>query len=400
MSPSTLDPRVLVLRQADPTERQSQLVVELDRRSALAGDVHPQLARPELALILASSFHPRRSRWRAQAGFSPMIASRRTKSVQRGLASHRGDHDVILQIQTLFAPGFDRAGVPYAIYTDNTMALTRRHHPAWAPISDRAAAAWMEYEASIFREAAVVLTYSEFARRSAIEDYGCSPDSVVAVGAGANQMLDSLGESEKDYASPRALFVGFEFERKGGPVLLDAWPLVRARIPGAELVIAGPTRPAGALPDGVEWVGPSDREALGVLYRSATLFVMPSLFEPWGHAFVEAMGHGLACIGTTRCAMPEIIDDGVTGRLVAAGEPAPLADALIELLSDSAKRAAMGAAAYERVRRERRWSHVADRVLASLAAHTLPAHGTETAPGSNGAARWPGGDPGARAALR
>jgi glycosyltransferase involved in cell wall biosynthesis len=57
----------------------------------------------------------------------------------------------------------------------------------------------------------------------------------------------------------------------------------------------------------------------------------------WGHAFVEAMAHGLACVGTTRCAMPEIIDDGVTGRLVAAGARAPLADALIELLSDAAE---------------------------------------------------------------
>jgi glycosyltransferase involved in cell wall biosynthesis len=366
MSPSNGEPRVLVLRQADPDERQSQLVAELDRRSALAGDLQPQLTRGELALILANSFHPRISRWRAQAGFSSMTARRRTASVQRALDSHRGDHDVILQIQTLFAPGFDRAGVPYAVYTDNTMALTRRYHPAWAPISDRAAARWMEYEASILGEAAVVFTYSEFARRSAIEDCGCSPDSVEVVGAGANQMLDSV--AEKDYAAPRALFVGFEFERKGGPVLLEAWPLVRSRIPEAELMIAGPKRPVGTLPEGVEWVGPSDRETLSTLYRSATLFVMPSLFEPWGHTFVEAMGHGLACVGTTHCAMPEIIDDGATGRLVAPGEPVPLADVLIELLSDPVKRAAMGTAAYETVSRERRWSHVADRVLARLAA--------------------------------
>jgi starch synthase len=366
MSPSTGDPRVLVLRQADPTERQSQLVFELDRRSPLAGDVHPKLARRELALILGGGFHPRVSRWRARAGFSSMIASRRTASVQRALASHRGDHDVILQIQTLFAPGFDRAGVPYAVYTDNTMALTRRHHPAWAPLSDRAAARWMQFEASVLGEAAVVFTYSDFARRSAIEDYGCSPESVDTVGAGANQMLDSLGE--KDYGAPRALFVGFEFERKGGTALLEAWPLVRAQIPDAELVIAGPRRPTGALPGGVEWVGPSDRVTLDALYRSATLFVMPSLFDPWGHAFVEAMGHGLACVGTTRCAMPEIIDDGATGRLVGAEQPAALAEALIKLLGDPDKRAAMGAAAYETVSRERRWSHVADRVLARLAA--------------------------------
>jgi glycosyltransferase involved in cell wall biosynthesis len=358
------DPRVLVVRQPDAAGRRSQLVDELDRRGLLAGIVHPQLSRHEQALIVASSFRPSLSRWRARGGFGALNARRQTASVQRALTEHRGDHDVILQLQTLCAPGSERAGVPYALYTDNTMALTQRHYPAWARLSDRRAEEWMSYEAGIFGQAKVVCTYSEFTRRSVIDDYGCSPASVVAIGAGANQALDSL--EGRDYSSPRALFVGFDFERKGGSVLLEAWPLVRRAIPDAELLVAGPRRRRGRLPPGIEWVGRSDRQTLARLYRSATVFAMPSLFEPWGHVFVEAMSHGLACVGTTACAMPEIIDDRRTGRLVAPGQPEPLAEALCELLCDPAKRAAMGAAAYESARRERRWSHVADRLLARI----------------------------------
>ncbi len=51
------------------------------------------------------------------------------------------------------------------------------------------------------------------------------------------------------------------------------------------------------------------------------MFVLPSKFDAWGHVFVEAMGNGLPCIGTNCCAMPEIIEEGVTGRLVPRADP-------------------------------------------------------------------------------
>jgi glycosyltransferase involved in cell wall biosynthesis len=223
----------------------------------------------------------------------------------------------------------------------------------------------MHFEAGICKSANTVFTYSEFARRSIIDDYDCPPDSVVAVGAGANQMLESLGD--KDYSAHRALFVGMDFTLKGGRVLLEAWPLVRKRVPDAELVIAGPKRkPIGHLPSGVRWVGWVNRADLAQLYRSATVFVLPSLFDAWGHVFLEAMGYGLPCIGTSCCAMPEIIDEGVTGRLVPRYEPEPLADALTELLTDTAGTAAMGHAAHAKVIHGYRWSDVLDRVAQHL----------------------------------
>jgi len=366
MQTSASDLRLLLVRQRDAVGRRSQLVAALARSVDLVDVVYPELSRLQRNMVLARTFHPHVGRWKGRVGFNERLARLQTESVQRSLLAHRGDHDVIMQFQTLCTPGFDRAGVPYTIYTDNTMALTWRHYPKWAQISPQAARRWLAYEARIFREAKAVFTYSEFARRSVIEDYGCSSESVLVAGAGANQMLHR--PPEKQVGTPRALFVGFELERKGGLVLLDAWPQVRRRVPDAELVVAGPRRrPKRTLPAGVRWVGRRDREALGELYRSASVFVMPSQFEPWGHAFLEAMGHALPCIGARCCAMPEIIDDGVTGRLVAAGEPEPLADALVELLGDPVKMAQMGRAGYERVRRERLWSHVADRVVTHLA---------------------------------
>jgi starch synthase len=358
-------PDVSDWREPVPQGQWSQFIGALAQRCELVDVIHPVLSQADRYLNFARTFHPRKSRWKATAGFNRSLAMRRTEMVQRALARHEGSYDLIMQLQTLCAPGFDRAGIPYAIYTDNTMALTQRLYPVWAPLSERAASWWMGYEAEVCRSAAVVFTYSEFARRSVIDDYGGSPDRVIAVGAGANQLLGSLGD--KDYSVPRALFVGLEFTRKGGHVLLDAWSMVRERVPDAELIVAGPAQaPSQELPGGVTWVGWVDRAALARLYESASVFVLPSIFDPCPNVFREAMGYGVPCIGTRCCAIPEIIDDGVTGLLVSPSEPEPLAAALIELLADPVRTAAMGNAAHAGVLRENRWSDVVDRLLAQL----------------------------------
>ena len=358
-------PDVSDWREPLPQGQWSQFYSQLAKRVELIDVIRPRLSQAKRYLNFARTFHPRKSKWKARAGFNRSLAMAQTNTVQRGLSRYEGSYDLVMQLQTLCAPGFDRAGVPYAIYTDNTMALTQRIYPAWAPLSADAAAWWMRFEADVCRSAAVVFTYSEFARRSVIDDYGCSPDSVVAVGAGANQLLDSL--DGKDYSVPRALFVGIDFTIKGGHVLLEAWPLVRERVPDAELIIAGPARaPKTGLPAGVSWMGWVDRTRLASLYRSASVFVLPSLFEAWGHVLLEAMGHGLPCIGTSCCAMPEIVEEGVTGRLVARYEPEPLAGALVELLANPDTASAMGHAAHANVLEGKRWSDVIDRVMAHL----------------------------------
>jgi alpha-maltose-1-phosphate synthase len=348
-----------------PQGKWSQFFGALAQRCQLVGVVPAEVSQLHRYLNLLRMVYPRKRSWRARAGFNRALAMRRTKLVERGLREHDGSYDVIMQLQTLCAPGFHRVGIPYAIYTDNTMALTQRLYPAGAPLPAADAARWMSFEGDVFRSAAGVFAFSEFARSSIIDDYGCSPDRVLAVGAGANQLLGSLGD--KDYTTPRAVFVGRDFVRKGGCVLLQAWPQVRRQVPDAELLIAGPSEKLiREVPRGVRWLGPVDRARLTVLYQSASVLVLPSLFEPWGHVFLEAMGHGLPCIGTSCCAMPEIIQDGVTGRLVPRLEVEPLAVALIELFTDPVKTGAMGHAAHRHVLQGNGWSDVLDRVCGYL----------------------------------
>ena len=93
---------------------------------------------------------------------------------------------------------------------------------------------------------------------------------------------------------------------------------------------------------------------------------MPSLAEPYGLALVEAMGHGLPCVGTTVGAMPEIVLEGETGLLVPPGAVEPLAAALVDLLGNPSRARSMGRSARVRVEQELSWDAVVERMMPAL----------------------------------
>ncbi len=78
------------------------------------------------------------------------------------------------------------------------------------------------------------------------------------------------------------------------------------------------------------------------------------------------MAYGLPCIGTTADAMPEIIQDGVTGYLVPPGESVPLARAIVSLIEQPALAQAMGRAGRERLEHQFLWSHVVEQMAPHL----------------------------------
>ena len=342
--------------------RNSGLFAVLDNRYEIAGTIEPHLPRLEDYAIKLRYVRPNRDAWRSRAGLSPWAFRRLTEVAEKQLRPWEGRYDLVLLVQTLFSPGLLSRSRHYVVYTDNIHILTARYFPAWSPLSERDRAKRIGLERATCRAARYVFAKTDFLRDALIDDYGCDPERVVRVGSGSNIMVQSL--DGKRYDGQVALFVGIDFERKGGPVLLRAWKAVRERLPDAELWVVGPKRrPAAAEQPGVRWHGfVSDRRELADLYARATLFVLPSLFEPWGGVLMEARGHGLPCIGTDRGGFRESIDDGVNGLLVPAGEPEPLADALVSLLGDPEQAALMGRRGHAEVLTEHTWERVADRM--------------------------------------
>jgi glycosyltransferase involved in cell wall biosynthesis len=272
--------------------------------------------------------------------------------------------DVVLQNGALFAPGAPPP-FPYALLVDHTRALAEAS-PGWpragVPRPLHYGSGWFAREATVYRGAAVVATFSENAARSLVRDYGVDPARVRVVGAGANVFPATAPRRDDGHT---IVFAGFDFARKGGHVLLEAFRILRRRIPRARLLVAGAPAPR-RVPERATFLGPVDPVELPALFSQATVFALPTLQEPFGLAFLDAMACGLPCVGTRIEAVPEIVREGETGLLVPPGDPTALAAALQRLLADPARARAMGARGRARVFAGGLWNHVAVRLERAL----------------------------------
>jgi glycosyltransferase involved in cell wall biosynthesis len=135
------------------------------------------------------------------------------------------------------------------------------------------------------------------------------------------------------------LFVGGDFIRKGGDLLLDVF---RRRLKGrAELSLV--TRTAIPEEAGVRVycnVGANSQE-LSTLYRSSDIFVLPTRADCYSLVCMEALAAGLPIVATRVGGIPDMIQEGVTGHLMSPNDGDTLGDALEALVTDSARRHAM-----------------------------------------------------------
>jgi starch synthase len=231
----------------------------------------------------------------------------------------------------------------------------------------------LRYEEEAANQMTAVFTFSEYLRQSFIRDYHLSPERVVHIGGAVNLTEVPAPNPLKDYTTNRILFIGTEFTRKGGPQLLKAFAIVQQTIPTAELHIAGP-HTLDNLPPGVIFHGhlskaePAQNAKLEELFRTSTLFVLPSLYEPFGIAPLEAMLYQIPAIVTNAWALRECVTPGVNGDLVEKGNPEDLAAKITQLLSDPTRLATMGQQAREIVLTQYTWPTIANRIAQTLKA--------------------------------
>jgi len=211
------------------------------------------------------------------------------------------------------------------------------------------------------RRAVVTCAVSHWAARSLVADHGLDAASVHVVGCGRN--VDVAPPPARDWSTPRFLFVGNDWARKGGDTLLRCFARLRRERPDARLDLAGTHPPVDV--EGVSGHGPlrfdqpASRARLERLFAEATCFVMPSRLEPFGIVYVEAAAAGLASIGTNRGGTATSIGDG--GVLVDPNDDGALLDAM-RRLADPTEAATLGACAQRRAE-QFTWRKVAERLL-------------------------------------
>jgi glycosyltransferase involved in cell wall biosynthesis len=140
---------------------------------------------------------------------------------------------------------------------------------------------------------------------------------------------------------------------KGFKYLIRALPVIQASVPDVALEIAGSGPEEVALKEEARRIGVGGHvRFLGWLreipFNHWDVFVMPSVEEPFGMVALEAMASGRPVVASAVGGLPELVEDGNTGRLVPPAEPQALSTALISLLRNSDERQKMGVAARRR----------------------------------------------------
>ena len=245
-----------------------------------------------------------------------------------------------------------------------TLRQAGKTHPVFSQMSARAIENWERRRARIYERARMCAVASHWAGDSLLNDYAVPREKIAVVGFGANHRG---APSDRDWSAPRFLFVGIDWQRKGGPGLLRAFSRLRDERPDAVLDVVGGhpllhepgVNAHGVLSQSHE----RDRGVIGGLFARATCLVMPSEVEPFGIAYVEAASAGVPSIGSSVGGPKDVIgEDG--GVIVRPDDEDGLLAAMRRMTdADTARR--MGLAARERSRLYT-WTRVAERLLRAL----------------------------------
>jgi glycosyltransferase involved in cell wall biosynthesis len=174
--------------------------------------------------------------------------------------------------------------------------------------------------------------------------------------------------------SPVVAFVGRLAPYKGPQFLLEAIPHVLKEIPNAKFMFIGSARfdvprigeviQRADIRKAVKFTGYVSDQALPEFYSSCDVFCYPSLWEGFGLTPAEAQAAGKPVVAFKTCALPEVVDDGVTGFLVPPRDSAALAGAIVKLLCDPELRRRMGQKSRTRAEQMFSWEAAARQTMA------------------------------------
>ena len=297
--------------------------LNLRREEDLAGPVRPRWIPIE--------YQASRLPWTVTGGLRARRAIASVEAEIDGLFVHT------LTVGLLAADSFRR--VPSVLSSDGTPLNKAAMRGAYglSPESPLSREAKRMLYRRMLQRARGFVAWSEWTKASFVEDYGCRAGDVAVIPPGID--LERFTPGERVDRLPRILFVGGDFARKGGDLLLDVF---RRRLRGkAELVLVTasdvPKEAGVEVHRGVR----ANSEELIRLYRTSDVFALPTRGDCFPLVCMEALAAGLPLVASRVGGIPDAVREGVTGHLVEPGDAAALGDALEALAADPRRRREM-----------------------------------------------------------
>lgn len=217
--------------------------------------------------------------------------------------------------------------LPILYSSDATAQLMFEYYPEFSKISTRSIRQADELERRSIARADALIYPTNWAAQSAIEHYQADPKKVHVIPFGAN--FQNVPDRERAL-TPRPgpalklLFVGVNWDRKGGTIAVAALRELLAKGMNAELTVVGCIPPETVDRDQITIIPFLDKndsaqaKKLSSLYLKSDFLILPTRNECYGIAFCEAAAHGVPSIATATGGVPDVIRDGVTGFVLPA----------------------------------------------------------------------------------
>ncbi len=253
------------------------------------------------------------------------------EKVRKKIEKKYADDDILFTIQTSSQVDCSMSSVPHVVYTDHTLRANFLYPDLDYWVYQKPRNYTLHLEKRIYENAQLILTYSNFVKSSLVNQYEINPKKIEVLGITPNTNVSTVfPQDARDEKT--ILFVGVDWKRKGGALLVDAFNKVVLEVPEARLQIVG-SSPDNIQHPQIEIIGKISLSEVDQYYQKAAIFCMPTLREPFGVVFLEAMSYSLPIVALDRGAVKELVKNGENGFL-SRGNATELAEYLIKLLKD------------------------------------------------------------------
>ncbi len=260
------------------------------------------------------------------------------------------------------------ATVHHPITVDKRLELAHTRNP-WRQITKRRWYSFLGMQKRVLRKLPRLLTVSQVSRSDIIEQLAVDPSRTDVVPVGVDQEIFRPQPEIATVPGRLLAVISSDVPLKGLAFLLEALAKLRTEAPHAHLVVIGRMRPEDparktvtrfGLEDAVTFTGNISYDEMVHLYGTASIAVVPSLYEGFSLPAIQAMAAGLPLVCTKVGAIPELAGvDGHTAIHVASGDAGALAAGIKRALDDPGLRARLGANARERVLDKFTWAAMA-----------------------------------------
>jgi alpha-maltose-1-phosphate synthase len=232
-------------------------------------------------------------------------------------------------------PFFLDQSISHALTNQTIMQGVAQRFPAWQGEIEARLPEVLECEKREHALATKIIVASSFSKSTLVAQ-GVSEERILLNPYGVDLELFHPPVEPRTRQPLRFLFLGLVSARKGVPLLLEAWQ--QLKLNDAELWLVGPVseQEKVLIPDlpGLKVLGKYPHQELPELLRQCDVLVFPSYCEGFAMVLLEALASGMPIITTEATAGPDLIEDGIEGRLIPSGDLDALCAAMQECASD------------------------------------------------------------------